>query len=352
MREEKKNPPVVVIGRNEGERLKVCLHSVVPQTSVTVYVDSGSSDGSAAFARSMGCHVIELDPARPFGPSRARNEGFAAAIALAPDAPFVQFLDGDCEMMEGWLEAGAATLAAQPEVGIVCGTVHEIFPDATLYNKVFEIEWQHPAGEIEACAGRLMTRTALFRDSGGFRTDIIAGEDEEFCHRVRSASWKVLHIKVPMGRHDVAMTNLHQLWRRARRTGFAYAQVAAIIGRRGDKVYSREIFRIWFWALLLPLAALCLAPLTLGLSLCLFAAYPLVIARIAANIRREGWSRRDGWIYGWITTFSKFPALQGMIEYYWWRLRGQRAAVSDQYYDYKLAGPQPDGLKTDPSRVR
>ena len=340
MSEGRHNPPVVVIGRNEGERLQVCLHSVTPQTSVVVYVDSGSTDGSASFARSMGCHVIELDPARPFGPSRARNEGFAAALALAPDAALIQFLDGDCEMMEGWLEAGAAALAARPDAGIVCGTVHEMYPDATVYNKIFEIEWQHPAGEIEACAGRLMTRTALFRDAGGFRTDLIAGEDEEFCFRLRSAGWKILHLDAPMARHDIAMTNFRQFWRRARRTGFAYAQVAALRGRRAEKIYSREIFRMWFWGLLLPLASLGLGRATAGFSLCLLAGYPLVIARIASATRRQGWSRRDAWRYGWMTTVGKFPSLQGMIEYFWWRLRGGRAAVSDHFYDYKLAGAQ------------
>lgn len=352
MSERKDNPPVVVIGRNEGERLKMCLHSVVSQTGVVVYVDSGSSDGSAEFARSLGCHVVNLDPAQPFGPSRARNEGFAAAMALAPEASFVQFLDGDCEMMRDWLEAGKAALAARPDVGIVCGAVHEMFPEATLYNRVFEIDWQHAVGEIEACAGRLMTRTALFRESGGFRTDLIAGEDEEFCFRARSAGWKVVHIDAPMARHDVAMTRFHQYWRRARRTGFAYAQVAALLGRRGEKVYSREIFRMWFWGLLLPLAALCFAPATRGASLCLLAGYLLVTARIAANIRRRGWGARDAWTYGWMTTVGKFPSLQGVIEYSWWRLRGQQAAVSDHYYGYKLTGPRNADSKSGPPQIR
>ncbi len=340
MSETKNNPPVVVIGRNEGQRLMICLRSVVPQTSAVVYVDSGSTDGSVTFARSMGCHVIELDPARPFGPSRARNEGFAAAMLLDPDAPFVQFLDGDCEMMPGWLQAGVAALSAHPAVGIVCGAVHEMYPDASPYNTVMEIDWQQPVGEIASCAGRLMTRSHLVRDSGGFRTDLIAGEDEEFCFRLRSAGWKILQIDAAMARHDIAMTSFRQYWRRARRTGFAYAQVAALLRRRGQSAYARQIFRMGFWGLLLPLAALGLAPFTRGISLLLLAAYLAVIARIASDIRRHGWSVRDAWIYGWLTTVGKFPSLQGMIEYYWWRLRGQQAAVSDQYYDYKLAGPR------------
>jgi hypothetical protein len=43
-----------VIGRNEGDRLKSCLQSLVPACDRVVYVDSGSTDDSVTFARSLG----------------------------------------------------------------------------------------------------------------------------------------------------------------------------------------------------------------------------------------------------------------------------------------------------------
>ena len=52
---------VVVIGRNEGERLRRCLESLGPHLAATVYVDSGSADGSVALARSLGAETVELD---------------------------------------------------------------------------------------------------------------------------------------------------------------------------------------------------------------------------------------------------------------------------------------------------
>ena len=327
--------PVVVIGRNEGERLKICLQSVVPRAGVVVYVDSGSTDGSVAFARSMGCHVVILDPSRPFGPSRARNEGFAAASALALGAPFVQFLDGDCELMNGWLEAGAGALHARPDVAAVCGNVCEMFPDATAYNKLCDLEWHKPAGEIDACAGRFMVRADLFRAVGGFRTDVVAAEDDEFCIRLRRAGRKILQVDAPMARHDVAMTRFAQWWRRSRRTGFAYAQVAALHGGGPERTFVRECRSTWFWGLL-PVAALALAPFTHGISLGLLAGSVLLFARIYRAGLRRGWSSRDARIYAWFTTLAKFPGLQGMLEFQWWRLHGHKAAVSDQYYDYKV----------------
>ena len=56
---------VVVIGRNEGERLRRCLVSVRSQADRVVYVDSGSSDGSPHVAAALGVEVVQLDPTIP-----------------------------------------------------------------------------------------------------------------------------------------------------------------------------------------------------------------------------------------------------------------------------------------------
>ena len=77
---------VVVIGRNEGERLRRCLESVVRQTQAVVYVDSGSTDGSIALARSLGVDTVDLDMSVPFTAARARNAGFAALMARCKEA--------------------------------------------------------------------------------------------------------------------------------------------------------------------------------------------------------------------------------------------------------------------------
>ena len=69
-----------------------------------VYVDSGSTDGSVGLARSMGVEVVELDMSRPFSAARARNAGFERLSEIDPGVRFVQFLDGDCEVADGWLD--------------------------------------------------------------------------------------------------------------------------------------------------------------------------------------------------------------------------------------------------------
>ena len=119
---------IVVIGRNEGERLNRCLKSVVGPGFTVVYVDSGSSDGSVELARSLGAAVVQLDPSRPFTAARARNGGFDRLLDLDPEVRFVQFVDGDCEVVQGWLEKARQVLDQKPEVVVVYGGLRERSP--------------------------------------------------------------------------------------------------------------------------------------------------------------------------------------------------------------------------------
>ena len=168
---------VVAIGRNEGARLAACLDSIPGDVAALVYVDSGSTDESVATARAAGARVVELDPTRPFTAARARNEG-AAALAAAGIAPdYLQFVDGDCTLVPGWLETAAHFLDATPQAAVVCGRRRERFPEASVYNRLCDREWDTPLGKTRACGGDALMRRAAFAAAGGFRGDLIAGEE-------------------------------------------------------------------------------------------------------------------------------------------------------------------------------
>jgi GT2 family glycosyltransferase len=320
---------IVVIGRNEGDRLKACLNAAAVGGRTVVYVDSGSTDGSAEFALRAGFQVVELEPDPPFSAARARNEGFAQAMRADPETTFVQFVDGDCTLVNGWVDHGLAILDQRPDVAIVCGHVREIHPRASMYNRLFDLEWRQQHGLIDACGGIFMVRPAVFRAVGGFRSDVIAAEDNEFCVRVRRAGSKILLLDTAMVWHDAAMHSFAEWWRRARRTGHAYAQVAAIHGNSKERYFVRECRRVWVWGLAIPLVALVAALCTRGWSLLLLAAYPLHFAWICASGRRRGWSAGDAFVYSLFTIIGKFPALAGMLAYYSRRLRGQTLTIME-----------------------
>jgi GT2 family glycosyltransferase len=318
---------IVAIGRNEGERLKSCLRAAVASVRTVVYVDSGSTDGSAEFARTLGCDVVELEP--PFSAARARNEGFAYAMNAEPDAGYVQFVDGDCALVEGWLERGVAALSERSDLGVVCGHVCEIHPQASVYNRLFDLEWRQRPGEIGACGGIFMARPAVFRAVGGFRADVIAAEDNEFCLRVRRAGQKILLLDTAMVWHDAAMHRFAEWWRRARRTGHAWAQVAALHGQGEERYFVRECRRVWIWGLAIPALALGLAPFTRGVSLLLLALYGLQFGWIVRNARKRGWPLGDAMVYAFFTVLAKFPALEGMLVYHWRRMRGKTMTIME-----------------------
>ena len=114
----KAGPGVVVIGRNEGERLRRCLASVAPASHLVVYVDSGSTDGSVTLAESQGVVVVKLDMTVPFTAARARNAGVRCLRAVAPHITLVQFIDGDCEIVDSWIGAAASFRASRTRPSI------------------------------------------------------------------------------------------------------------------------------------------------------------------------------------------------------------------------------------------
>lgn len=323
-----RNLSIVAIGRNEGARLERCLRAALSAAASVVYVDSGSSDGSAALARAAGCVVVELDPAQPFTAARARNEGFDRATAGAPHIEFVQFVDGDCELDPGWLGRAAAALHARSDVALVRGHLREVNPRASVYNRLCDLEWEQAPGEIRASGGIFLVRAEVFRAAGGFRPDVIAAEDDEFCVRVRGLGYKLMMIDAPMARHDAALMTFAQWWQRARRAGHAFAQVAALHGADKERYFVPERRRIYVWGLILPAAALALAPLSDGLSLVtLLAAYGAQLMHTAHGCRRRGWPADSAYLYACFAVLSRFPGLQGMIQYHWRRLAGRAPAI-------------------------
>ncbi|MGC4031241.1 MAG: glycosyltransferase family A protein [Tepidisphaeraceae bacterium] len=259
-REREQTPPsatfgIVAIGRNEGERLRTCLTAATSIGAArVVYVDSGSTDGSRQLARSLHADVVELDLSIPFTAARSRNEGFAKLIELQPDVEFVQFIDGDCELRPDWCDRAIAELNAKPKAAVVCGRRRERHPDATVYNKLCDIEWNTPVGQAQSCGGDAMFRVSAFKQAGGYNPDVIAGEEPELCARLREKGWEVWRVDAEMTLHDAAMTQLGQWWKRNYRAGHAYAEGNARHGQAPDRFWEKEVKsnKVWGTAALLP----------------------------------------------------------------------------------------------------
>jgi len=316
----------VVIGRNEGDRLEPCLRSVQAAGLPLVYVDSGSSDGSATLARGLGINVLELDPSRPFSAGRARNEGLGEALSNWPNLRHVMFLDGDCTLDPDFPGAAAMLLDAEPDVALVTGHLSERFPDASRYNRLCAIEWRSPAGPItnmNSLGGIMMVRISAFRGVGGFDTNAIAGEEPDLGVRLGLAGHSIVKIDAPMAIHDAQIMTFGQWWKRAVRGGHALAHRFARHGGTEFRDGRREFFSALFWAVALPVCAVGLLLPTRGLSALLLAGYGLLATRVYRNYRRAGLSQSDARLMLRFILYSKFAEVVGFAWYLRNRMRNE-----------------------------
>jgi glycosyltransferase involved in cell wall biosynthesis len=314
---------VVVIGRNEGERLRVCVASIIKFVQSVVYVDSGSTDASIDIARSLNVTVVELDMSIPFTAARARNEGFRRLLEMSPKVRHVQFVDGDCEIVPGWMESAVAFLDAHEDVATTCGRRRERFPERSVYNRLCDIEWDTPVGEARACGGDAMYRTEAFLQVSGFCDGLIAGEEPELCVRLRQRGWKIWRLDKEMTLHDAAMIRFMQWWKRSVRAGHAYAEGVFIHGRPPEKHYVRESRRSWIWGGLIP-SLIAIASIWSGWALVLFMLYPIQMFRLFLIGDR---SSRENCLRAFFLVLGKFPEAVGQMQFVVRKLTGARARL-------------------------
>ena len=302
----------VVIGRNEGERLKQCLNSLVRELNYIVYVDSGSTDGSVALAQSLGVMVLSLDMAQPFTAARARNSGLAILVKNTQNIDYVQFLDGDCVVQSGWLTQAKKFLDSHQDFAAVCGRRRERNPQVSVYNQLCDIEWDTPIGETKACGGDALFRLTALQAVNGYRESLIAGEEPEMCYRLRKLGWKIMRLDTEMTLHDAAMTRFRDWWKRNQRAGHAFAENYALHGHEPEHFRKKETRSIVLWAAIIPLIFLLLCMINDDFVI-LWLLYPLQVLRLSFKYKNKLGSLKQGIIYSLSNVLSKWPQLMGLI---------------------------------------
>ena len=256
--------------------------------------------------------VVALDMSVPFTAARARNCGFRRLRGISPELTYVQFIDGDCELNQHWPQQAIDYLEAHPNIVAVCGRRRERFPDKSVYNWLCEIEWDVPPGEARAFTGDVMIRAAALENVGGYRDDLIAGEEPELCVRLRAAGWRIWRLPYEMTSHDAAMTRFSQWWRRAVRAGYAFAEGAHLHGASPERHWVWESRRTWLWAVWLPLACLVISWVFWPWGLATWLIYPLQILR--QTFRNSG-SLSERATIAFFEVLHRFPEAIGQLKF-------------------------------------
>jgi glycosyltransferase involved in cell wall biosynthesis len=327
---------VVIIGRNEGERLMHCIDSVLAMRvaggSEIIYVDSGSRDGSPDRARSRGLRVISVAAEHPTA-ARGRNAGWHACAGA-----FVLFLDGDTIVAPEFVERALPEFG-NPRVAVVWGERREIRPESSVYNRILDLDWIHAPGFTEFCSGDALVRRVALEEVGGYDDELIAGEEADMCRRMRARGLLSLHLAIPMTGHDLAITKWSQYWSRARRSGYAYLEVSERFRGSGMPVWEREVRQNRLRAgilLTVPLlgAALSLLLRSSSTMLAVPLFYAALILRTALKCRWKGGSLATRLLYGLHSHAQQIPILIGQLTYCRDRRTGRKRAL----IEYKEAG--------------
>ncbi len=323
------NIGVVIIGRNEGERLKRSLQSVMGVGQRIVYVDSGSQDGSVEWCMAQRVQVVELDTSLPFTAARGRNAGLKRLRELEPQLRYVQFVDGDCELNPAWLKAAAESLDQNPKLAAVCGRLNEAHPKLSIYNQMCDLQWADQIGEIESCGGLFMARLTALNHVGDFNPNIRGGEEPELCRRLRDDGWTIERIDTPMAIHDAVMLTFKQWCKRQTRS--AYGALEVYTCYRVDQ-YRRSLHSAWWWGLgwpaVLTLAAVMAGPVG---ALCILWVLLLQMARVTHRMKKRGCQLHIAATYGVLVMISKWPQLWGQ----WLYLLDRRRQCHTRRIDYK-----------------
>ncbi len=325
---------IVVIGRNEGNRLAICLDSIASMDrdglSVDlIYVDSNSTDNSAEVAEAHSAMVIPLKLDRPTA-AAARNAGWIVA-----QGEIVLFLDGDTVLHPRFVKDSLSAFN-DTSVAVVWGHRRETMATKSIYNRVLDLDWIYPPGDAAFCGGDALFRRAVLERTGGFDHTLIAGEEPELCSRITALGFRIVHVDRPMTGHDLAVTRFRQYWLRATRAGHAFAEVSSRRTAAGKVFWVAESQHNLRRALVIISVGLG----GLATSLLLRNWLPLLVLTLGLIILavRTGWKAR--WkssdstallLYGVHSHLQQIPIFVGQMRYW----RNQRSGRQERLVEYK-----------------
>lgn len=152
--------------------------------------DGGSADRTVEIATPLADKVIVMQGGKPT-PSRQRNDG-----ARLARGEFLAFVDSSVRIPEpdSFFSYAIARFENEPGLAALCGP-QNIFPDIeTWADKLFlglqnqNIRFHNNLFRIGMGTGKFMImRRGIFESIGGFREDLVAGEDLDLMYRLSRA---------------------------------------------------------------------------------------------------------------------------------------------------------------------
>ena len=188
-----------------------------------IVVDNGSSDDSAAVARSNPVVTQVLVEGRR-GPYAARNTGIAAARGR-----IVALTDADCHPWPGWMAAGMAAIDSGAD--LVGGHIQQRSSTEhpsrwERYDRATYLRQQHfVTVDHFAATANLFVKAEVFSAIGSFRPELVASGDVEFGQRATGKGYCLVY-DADAGVDHQPRSTLKDTWKLHRKLGSGFAEMA------------------------------------------------------------------------------------------------------------------------------
>jgi glycosyltransferase involved in cell wall biosynthesis len=216
---------VVIVAKNEEKNIARCIESVLAHTAglgpvEVVLADSASTDNTVTIASRYPINIISLHPQWLLSPSAGRFSGVNNT-----SGEYVLIIDGDMELLPGWMEKAIDFLVKNPRVVSVVGRHVDIavFPEG-----ICRVVNPRKPGVIgQAYKTDHVYCSSVFRrkellDAGNFHPFLRAGEEAECSYRLILKGGELWHLPDDSVKHyAIPRRTLQESFRRLKR-GFLH----------------------------------------------------------------------------------------------------------------------------------
>ncbi len=311
---------IVIKALNEEKNICAAIESSLAAVAAVggevVLADSHSTDRTVELASRYPIRVVQL--AHPderccgigpqLGYQHARGE-------------YIYIMDGDMQMVEGFLDEALTFLALHPEVGGVGGRLVELNNESLEYCERAARNARHLSpGDVDRLDGGGLYRRRAVQEAG-FLSDRNLHSYEEFDlgARLRALGWKLARLPVNAvthcGHDSPPYTLLMRRWRARYVCGMGEL-VRAALGKPHLRLVLRGMRELWiytavlvWWAVLLTVPFWSLPPADAVLAFIVIAAAPLA----AMTVRKRSFSRALYSVTSWC--FNAAGMVMGLLRH-------------------------------------
>lgn len=256
---------IIIKSLNEEKRISAAiesaLHAVLRVGGEVILADSCSTDKTIELALAYPIRIVKLANAKD------RCCGVGPQLGYQHShGEFVYLLDGDMQMLEGFLEVALDFMRAHPDIAGVGGRLVELNTESLEYIARSAQARAHvkPGAVDRLDGGGLYRRTAI--EAAGYFSDRNLHSYEEFdlAIRLRSLGWKLWRIPLDVVHHRGHDSPPYRLLMRRWETRYLWGLgelIRASAGQLRLKMVLQGLRELWiylgilgWWALLLSIA--------------------------------------------------------------------------------------------------